>query len=883
MTSDTESERPDPDALLLKVLTQEKQTTHGKLRIYFGACAGVGKTYSMLTAANKLKSEGINILVGVVETHGRKETEVLLKELEVLPRKNVEYHGKQLAEFDIDVALQKKPQLMLVDELAHTNALGARHPKRWQDIVELLDAGINVFTTLNVQHLESLNDVVGSITGVRVAETVPDTIFDKAEEVVLVDIPADELLARLRAGKVYQAPFIDQAAHHFFRKGNLIALRELALRRTAERVGEDVQAYRIEQSISNVWKTDSLLLACIGPNLGSDHVVRSSARLALQLNADWYAIYVETPKLQRLSAKQRERILKTLKLASELGATTAVLAGDNVAKTIVNYARKHNFSKIILGRSRTLWWWHKPCIQQIARFAPDFDLLEIGFMRDKKTDKSKVEIEALHKSKSHGWRYAIAVSVSIITGLVVLPFAAYLDLANIAMLFLLTVFLVAIRFGRGPSIVATLVAILSFDFLFVPPRFSLAVSDLEYLLLFAVMLAVGLITGHLTSNLRYQALIASYRESRARALYELARDLSSALHPEPIIEISRNFIQRAFNVKATILLPDSDNHLYKESATETNFDLGIAQWAFDHGEPAGIGTDTLPANNFFYLPLVGPARTRGMLIIQPENRQWILIPEQRQQLDTFATLIALSLERVHYIQVAQNALVHIESERLRNTLLASLSRDLRQPIAALLKLSKSLVNLDQFSSGLQEELAQKLRKETLRLYALSSNLLDMARLQSGELQLNRQWHDFTEILSSALKTSDAKISNYVVKILIPENLPLIHLDAVLMKRVLCALIENASKYTPHGTQVIFAVEATDKMMSVNVYDDGPGLPPGQEEMIFEKFTRGSHVARKPGVGLGLAICRAIIEAHGGTIHAGHSPLGGASIVFSIPF
>ena len=603
-------QRPDPDALLAKVQAQERQAARGKLRIYFGASAGVGKTYAMLSAARKLQSDGHDVLVGVVETHGRTETASQLEGLHLLPPKLIEYRGKTITEFDIDKALELHPALILMDELAHSNAFGSRHPKRWQDVHELLDAGIDVFTTVNVQHLESLNDAVGGITGVRVSETLPDTVFDAADEVVLVDIPADELLARLKAGKVYQLQHAERASRNFFRKGNLIALRELALRRTADRVENDVQAYRIEKSISAVWKTDAALLACLGPRAGNEHVIRSTARFASQLNAEWHVIYVETPQLQRLSSDRRERILKTLKMARDLGATTAVLSGHDIARTVVDYARSQNFSKIILGRGHTTWPWRAPHLNRIANMAPDVDLIEIG---DAGTEPAAEEIVSSQSGPdqfddsefdasgmSPHWRYLWAAGASLLTALLATPLLPYFDLANIVMLFLLTIVLVAIRMGRGPSVVATVVGVAAFDFFFVPPRFSFAVSDLQYLVTFAVLLVVGLITGHLTSDLRYQARVALHRESRSRALYEFARELSGALQTEQIFETTRTFIQRTFRAKATLILPDDAGRLQPPSpqtgdnsrvANMSVLDMGIAQWSFDRATPAGIGTD----------------------------------------------------------------------------------------------------------------------------------------------------------------------------------------------------------------------------------------------------------------------------------------------------
>jgi two-component system, OmpR family, sensor histidine kinase KdpD len=900
-------QRPDPDALLTQVQAQERRALRGKLRIYFGASAGVGKTYAMLTAAHKLHAAGQDVLIGVVETHGRCETASLVEGLDRLPLKSIEYRGGTITEFDIDAALVRHPALILMDELAHSNAPGSRHPKRWQDVDELLDAGIDVFTTVNVQHLESLNDVVGGITGIRVSETLPDTVFDEADEVVLVDIPADELLARLKLGKVYQAAQAERASHNFFRKGNLIALRELALRRTADRIEDDVQAYRIEKSIGTVWKTDTSLLACIGSRSGAEHVIRSTARLAGQLNAEWHVIYIETPQLQRLPAAQRERILKTLKLGEDLGARTVILSGNDIAQEIVNYARGRNFSKIMLGRGHPTWPWRSSHLKRIAALAPDIDVTELGqavSTSSKVAEESNVpgfspeitpsaanDIQPMARQKRRHWRYVWASVLSLLTAVIATPLLPYLDLANIVMLFLLTVVLVAVRLGRGPAVTATIVGVAAFDFFFVSPRFSFAVSDAQYLVTFAVMLAVGLITAHLTADLRYQARIASHRESRSRALYEFARELSSALQTEQIFEMTRTFVARTFRAKATLLLPDDAGRLQLpppvpgESSKIANIsvlDMGIAQWAFDRSIPAGIGTDTLPGSQFFYLPLVAPMRTRGVLAIAPQHRRWILIPEQRQQLDTFAVLAAIALERVHYIEVAQDALVRMESERLRNSLLATLSHDLRTPLTSLVGLSETLAKSKPPLTSAQQEYADALHSETLRMSNLVSNLLDMARIQSGEVKFNLQWQPFEEVVGSALRASRSFLGRHEVKTRLARDLPLVHIDAVLIERVLCNLVENATKYTPAGSCIVITAEIKGGFLEVAVIDNGPGLPVGKEELVFEKFTRGQRESAIPGVGLGLAICRAITLAHGGIIRSGQASGGGASIIFTLP-
>ncbi|HEY4316530.1 MAG TPA: DUF4118 domain-containing protein [Herbaspirillum sp.] len=901
----SESQRPDPDALLAHVQEQERRASRGKLRIYFGASAGVGKTYAMLNAARKLTADKVDVVVGIVETHGRTETAAQVEGLALLPLRQIEYRGKTVAEFDIDAALERRPALILIDELAHTNVPGSRHPKRWQDVEELLASGIDVFTTVNVQHLESLNDVVGGITGVRVAETLPDTVFDHAEEVVLVDVPADELLARLKGGKVYGLQQAERASRNFFRKGNLIALRELALRRTADRIGDDVQAYRIEKSIDAVWKTDPALLALIGPEPGAEHVVRSTARLATQLNTDWHAIYVETPRLQRLPSAARERILKTLKLARDLGATTAVLSGDEVDEAAAAYARSHNFSRVILGRRRggLALPWRGTIAQRIAAQSPDIDLIELGGTaqharngESKSVAQAGVNADLRVPRPTRYRRYLWAALASLATTLIATPLAAHLDLTNIVMIYLLTVVVVAMQLGRGPAVLSTFVGVAAFDYFFVAPHFSFAFSDLQYGVTFAVMLIVGLVIAHLTSRLRYQARVASHREIRARALYEFARELSGALQTEQIFETTCRFIENTFGGKVTLLLPDENGKLVGgeggisgggsdaagKAGIDAGLELGIAQWAFDHASPAGAGTDTLAASQAFYMPLVAPMRTRGVLAMVPPSRRWSLIPEQRQQFDTFAALTAIALERVHYIEVAQGALVHMESERLRNSLLAALSHDLRTPLTSLVGLSESLTRSQPPLNETQSMLARALHDETLRMSNLVSNLLDMARIQSGKVELNLQWQPLEEVVGSALRACGQSVAQHIVQTRLAPHLPLLRFDAVLLERVLCNLVENAVKYTPPGSRIVIAAEQAGQFVQVSVSDNGPGLPVGREHLLFEKFTRGEQESATTGVGLGLAICEAIVTAHGGQIRAVPAPEGGAGIVFTLP-
>ncbi|MFY7913150.1 MAG: DUF4118 domain-containing protein [Rubrivivax sp.] len=897
-----DDERPDPDALLEQLRVEEEKAARGKLRIYFGASAGVGKTYAMLLAGRKLLAEGRQVLVGVVETHGRGETAALTEGLELLPARQVEYRGRTLPEFDLDAALARlKPlvlegqprPLILVDELAHSNVAGSRHPKRWQDVEELLANGIDVYTSLNVQHLESLNDVVGGITGVRVQETLPDRFFDAADEVLLVDTPADELLSRLKAGKVYMGAQAERAAKHFFRKGNLMALRELALRRTADRVEDDVQAWRSHSAITQVWSTEAAILCAVGPTPRAEHVLRSSARLAQQLGVSWHAVYVETPALQRLPDAQRERVLRQMRLAQDLGAATAVLQAQDKVAALAAHAREHNLAKLVLGRSPALPGWRRllagrPLYERLAAALPDVDLIEVGLppavgQRPDPPPPSPAWEGATRK----GARYGLASAACALTTALAWPLQNLLDEANIVMLFLLTVLGVALRLGRGPAVLASFLSVGLFDFFYVAPHLSFAVSDVQYLLTFGVMLAVGLIVGQLTAHLRYQAQVAAEREARSRALFELTRELSGALQTEQVAQIAQEHLARELHGRVQILVLGLDEQLHAPlplqsvAGEEEAPDAGTARWALDHGQAAGLATDTLPGSPWFYLPLAAPMRTRGVLCLRPRGLEAVLRPERRAQLDTMASIIGQALERVHYVEVAQNALVHIESERLRNSLLSALSHDLRTPLAVVYGLADTLAALPGLPAPALE-MSTQLRRESQRINAMVSNLLDMARLQSGAVRLRREWQPVDEVLGAALQSMHSVLAGHHVQTRLAPDLPLIEIDAALIERVLANLLENAAKYTPPGSRIEVSAKIQDAQLQLTVADDGPGLPAGREEALFEKFTRAQSESSIPGVGLGLAICRAILEAHGGRIWAERSALGGAAFVLTLP-
>ena len=880
--------RPDPDQLLARVQEEEAKAARGKLKIFFGASAGVGKTYAMLGAARRQKELGTDVVIGVVETHGRKETEALITGLERLPLCEIPYRGSVLKEFDLDAALARRPALILMDELAHSNVAGSRHPKRWQDIHDLLAAGIDVYSTVNVQHLETLNDVVSGIAGIRVWETVPDRIFDEADEVVLVDLPPDDLLQRLKEGKVYLPQQAERAIRNFFRKGNLIALRELALRRTADRVDDEMLAYRRETSVATVWQTRDALLVCIGSGTGAERLVRTGARLAGRLEAPWHAIHVHTQTSGPEPEVERQRILRALELSASLGAETATLSADDPVAALVDYAREQNLSRLLVGRDHPRPWrpWYRSMADRIGQAAPDLDVIQVARNEDARAARSP---STAAPAPGNWLAYLKAAAIcAVATGLAT-PLAGVIELTNIAMLFLLAVLIVAMRLGRGPAVASSFLAVAAFDFFFVAPRFSFAVSDAQYLMTFAVMLSVALITGQLTARYKQHADVATVREARARALYEMARDLSAALLPMQIAEACDRFLSVEFGAQAALLLTDAGDHLQVEtvnakgrSGSPPIVDEGVARWAFDHGEAAGLSTDTLPGSPLLYLPLKAPMRTRGVLAIAPRDPLRVQGPEARRQLETFASLVAIAVERMHYVEVAQSTLLQMESESLRNSLLAAISHDLRTPLSVLVGLAESIRLTQPPPTDDQARLAGTLKEEALRMSVKVNKLLDMARLQAGKIQLNRQWQPLEEIVGSALMATAAPLAAHSVSAVLPDDLPLIEIDAVLIERVLCNLLENAAKFTPAGTHISIGSAVRGSEVDVWVDDSGPGLPKGREEAIFEKFERGARESATPGVGLGLAICRAIVEAHGGRIHAENRAGGGARFVFSLP-
>ncbi|WES69826.1 two-component system sensor histidine kinase KdpD [Superficieibacter sp. HKU1] len=875
-----EPQRPDPDRLL-----EQTATTHrGRLKIFFGACAGVGKTWAMLAEAQRLRAQGLDILAGVVETHGRKETAAMLDGLAVLAPRTLAHRGRKVREFDLDAALARRPALILMDELAHSNAPGSRHPRRWQDVEELLEAGIDVFTTLNVQHLESLNDVVSGVTGIQVRETVPDPVFDAADDVVLVDLPPDDLRQRLHEGKVYLAGQAERAIENFFRKGNLYALRELALRRTADRVDDQMRVWREHQGQEKVWHTRDAILLCIGHQTGSEKLVRTAARLAAKLGSVWHAVYVETPRLHRLARAQRQAILSALRLAQELGAETATLADPSEEKAVLRYAREHNLGKIVLGRqTRRRWWQGDSFAGRLARHAPDLDLMIVALDDPPATPPRASDTRSVRER----WRVQFtgcAVALALCAGitLMAMQWLTAFDPTNLVMIYLLAVVLVALRYGRWPSVVATVVNVVSFDLFFIAPHGTLAVSDVQYILTFIVMLIVGLVIGNLTAGMRYQARIARYREQRTRHLYEMSRRLAVSRSTEDVANIGEQFIQSTFQARSQLLFPDAGARLMPLTPQPgiTPWDEAIARWSYDRGQPAGAGTDTLPGVPYQILPLKSASRTHGLVVVEPGSLRQLMIPEQQRLLETFTLLIASALERLALTSSEQQARLASERESVRNALLAALSHDLRTPLTVLFGQAE-ILTLDLASEGSKHApQASEIRQHVLNTTRLVNNLLDMARIQSGGFNLKKEWLTLEEVVGSALQSLEP--GSRPIDLGLREPLTLIHVDGPLFERVLINLLENALKYAGHRAQVGLNAWMEDGQLVLEIWDSGPGIPAGQEKRIFDKFARGMKESAIPGVGLGLAICQAIVSVHGGTLTASNRPQGGACFRVTLP-
>jgi len=888
-----ETERRNPDELLAEVQRQDARSRRGRLKIFFGASAGVGKTYSMLEAARMARAGGADIVVGYVEPHGRLETERLLEGLEALPFLEVRYRGITRREFDLDAALRRAPAIVLVDELAHSNIAEGeplpRHAKRWQDIEELLDDGISVWTTLNVQHLESLNDVVAGITGVRQLETLPDRIFDEADEVELIDLPPDDLLARLKAGKVYTTDRVGTATERFFRKPNLLALRELALRRTADRVDAAAQEFAGHASTSRPWLARDRFLIAITLDGQAEQLVRIGKRFADALDAEWLVVSVETPQLLKLSENERNRRIAVLRLAESLGAETVTLDGSSAVDALLEYARLRNVTRIVIGEAkRKNWraWLRRSTTTELVRRGRGFD---ISVISHRETPAAKREAVPGSGPTVIRWeRYWAALFISACcTGAAALMYP-YFELTNLVMVYLLGATVAALRLGRGPASVAAVANVAAFDFCFVPPRYSFAVSDFQYLVTFAVMLVMALVIANLVASVRAQTRVAGARERRTSLLYAMSRELAATRSFNNLARVAIKHVAETFASRATVLLPGANRHLQPLHGVELaelleSADLSVAQWVFDHGRPAGLGTDTLPAASAQYLPLTGTHQTLGVLAVRPTQQRRLLLPEQRHLLETFAGQIALAIERAQLAEEAEIARVAVETESLRNTLLASISHDLRTPLAVITGASSALNDPSvRLNPEARAELTRSIDVKAHEMSELISNVLDLMRFETGEVHLRRDWETVDDLVGTALARLEGPLADRTVDVNIPADLPAVNVDAPLVTQVLVNLLENAGKHTPPGTRISVSAELAGEAVRVVVEDTGPGLPPGDPERLFVKFQRGREESNTGGAGLGLAICRAVVNAHGGRISASQRPRGGARFAFTLP-
>jgi len=881
-----EERRPDPDQLLDKVRRETERSREGQLKLFFGAAPGVGKTYAMLEAARQKKREGVEIVVGLVETHGRVETEALLEGLETLPRRDIEYRGTILKEFDLDAALSLKPPLILVDELAHTNAPGLRHKKRWQDVYELLGAGISVYTTVNVQHLESLNDVVSQITGVNVRETIPDFLLDRADDIELIDLPPDDLLQRLREGKVYLPEQAAAAIENFFRKGNLIALRELALRRTADRVDEQMQLYRQDKGIKDIWPAGERILVCIGHNPRSIRLIHAARRLAAGLRAEWIAVHVEAPSRVRSSEQDIKQLADHMRLAESLGAETAILSGQRMSEEVITYARGRNVSRIIIGKPTHARWKDKlfgSPLDEIVRGSGDIDVYAIS------GDLAEPHEHAAPKNRKpvvrkREWVWSILV-VSICTGVAALM-SSYFESVDLVMVYLLGIVITANRTSTWPALFATLASIAAFDFFFVPPYYTFAVNDVRHFVTFIVMFIISLVISRLTLRVRQHAESARMRERRTAALYNLSRDLVRERGTERLSELAIKHISEVFDSQVVILVPDEQNRLALSVSGPSTFtpdqqDLSVAQWVFEHRQPAGLSTDTLPGAKALYLPLIASGGPVGVVGIEPRTSGDAFEPEQLHYLEAFANQAAIAIERSFLAAATQHALLKAETESLRNTLLSSISHDLRTPLSAITGAATTLLQNDiALDRKNRLELLHTIQEEAEHLNRIMKNVLDMTRLESGAITVNKEWQPLEEIVGAVLNRLGERLNDHPLKVSLQGNLPLIPFDSLLLEQVFMNLFDNAIKYSPKGTSLELSASETFYTVTVELADRGPGIAQGDEERIFDKFVRG----RGPGggVGLGLAICRTIINAHGGRIWAENRPDGGAVFRFTLP-
>ncbi len=877
--------RPDPDELLARVQAEERRTTRGQLKIFLGYAAGVGKTYAMLEAAHLRQAEGVAVVVAYVEAHGRAETEALLAGLETIPPLPIKYRSLALPEMNLDAVLARQPQLALVDELAHTNAPGSRHPKRYMDVEELLAAGIDVYTTLNIQHLESINDVIAQITGVIVRETLPDKVIDEASDIELIDLPPDELLQRLREGKVYLPQQAARAIDEFFRKGNLTALRELALRSTAKRVDDQMRDYMRTQSISGPWPANERILVCVTAHPLSERLVRAARRMADQLGVEWFVLNVETPGYSRLPPVQRDQLARTMRLAEELGARTRSLPGNSVAETVLAYAHRHNITKLIVGKSLRPRWielLRGSIVDQLLRQSGPIDVFVISSEPD--TPATALTREWVpHRPL---WRYVqsvLLVAATTVAG--ALARQVVTAPTNLVMIYLASVVVAALYLGRGPSLLAAFLSVLAFDFFFVPPQLTFTVYDTEYLLTFLGLFIVSLVISSLAVRSREQADVARERETQTATLYAFSSALAAAASLDEIVSQIVTQLGENFSREVVVLLPENQHLTVSGHSPDIHLDdneLAVATWAYQHGEAAGRDTDTLPASEVRYLPLKTAHGVIGILGVMPHDSTKHLTPEQRRLMEVYASQAAVAIERAQLVEQTRQTQVLQATEKLQTALLNSISHDLRTPLVSITGALSSLQDDAVRDETTRRSLIETARGEADRLNRLVGNLLDMTRLEAGALQIKQEPCDIQDVIGSVLERLNDRVADRQVTFNSVPDLPLIPMDFVLIVQVLANLLDNAIKYSSPDTPIEINAAYAGAFAEISVADRGVGIPHDDLTRVFDKFYRVQNPDNVGGTGLGLSICKGIVEAHGGFIAAENRTGGGTIVTIGLP-
>ncbi len=874
------TESRNPEKFLKQITEEERREKSGKLKIYFGAAPGVGKTHTMLQDAIIKRQQGVDVVVGIVESHGRAEIEALLKNLDIIPRQTVLYRDKSLLEFDLNAAIARKPALILIDEMAHTNVPGLRHNKRWQDIKEILDCGIDVYTTLNVQHIESINDDVAQIIGTKVRETVSDSIIELADTIELVDLTAEDLLKRLNEGKVYFPDQAELAVENFFRKDKLTALRELALRITAERVGAQVMRYRETENTKGVWPSQEKILVCIGPTEESLKLIRTAKRIATLLRTDWIALYVDAPKL-KLTTQERKQSIQHLHIAEQLGAQTRVLTGIDVVKEIIHFAREQNVTQIVIGkRIRPRWknFFIKSLADELVRQSGEIDIYVVT------SAFSPSPVTATPTTDPIPWKiYGVAFGVVLMATLIDLLLFPFFASSNLIMMYLLGITCVAL-FGRiGPSIFASVLSVLTYDLVFIVP-YRFRPNDFQYIFTLIVMLIVGQIISSLTILTRRQATSSYLTEHQTHMLHNLSRQLASTRGVDKILEISVKYISEMFHCEV-LTLRRNKMHLmvsayYPAEKNLSAKELSVAQWVYEMGQNAGLGTDTLSFSEALYLPLLASKGSIGVLRIKPTLTE-LFSPEQIRLLESCAHQIAMALEADRIEERDRKSELQEAIDHVRNQLLQDISHDLRAPLIAAMGFLSSIVEgaKKMTVNDIQHD-CQKSYFELETLNRLISNLLQITYLEKSVV-LEKEYTSLRKLINLAVDAMSRQLEEYNLNIVIPVEIPPVPVDAIMLTDVFKNLLENAIKFSAKKTTITISAFQKGHAVVVSVKDEGPGIVADEKDKLFEKFYRGREIATERGLGLGLAICQKIIEAHGGEIWAENHPDGGATFSFSL--